>query len=243
MTGDLTKCTLKADFGTAGRNSGGDGVDSGSKFPERCFFDEHQWETIEAAMDRIIPEGDGPGAREAGTIHFLDRYLSGIDSVFARPDGSGFVRLEGKRAAAWQMRINGLRGMYTSGVEEMDRRANERHGAPFAHLPPDAQDDVLQEMESLRPEWDQQLALSGLSPVDTPMQQSISEGELSFFHLLVLHTRQGFYADPIYGGNREHAGWRLIGFDGPASLAEVHSGRYSTLAYFAEGADGAQTEA
>ena len=53
-----------------------------------------------------------------------------------------------------------------------------------------------------------------------------------------MHTRQGFYADPIYGGNKDRIGWQVIGFPGPASLNEVFTGRYSTLAWFAEGAAG-----
>ena len=32
-------------------------------------------------MARIIPTDNTPGAREAGTIDFLDRYLSGIGYV------------------------------------------------------------------------------------------------------------------------------------------------------------------
>ena len=67
-----------------------------------------------------------------------------------------------------------------------------------------------------------------------PLQQTNAEIDLDFFGLLCLHTRQGFYADPIYGGNRDRVGWGVIGFPGPASLAEVHSGTYSTLAWFAE---------
>jgi gluconate 2-dehydrogenase gamma chain len=59
------------------------------------FFDDHQRETAAAAMARMIPTDDVPGAREAGTIDFLDRYLSGIDFVYAKPDGSGFETLEG----------------------------------------------------------------------------------------------------------------------------------------------------
>ena len=61
-----------------------------------------------------------------------------------------------------------------------------------------------------------------------------AEVDLGFFPLLVLHTRQGFFADPIYGGNRDRVGWDVIGFPGPASLAEAHAGRYSTLPYFAD---------
>ena len=48
------------------------------------FFDAHQRATVEAAMARMIPTDDTPGAREAGTVDFLDRYLSGIDFVFAK---------------------------------------------------------------------------------------------------------------------------------------------------------------
>ena len=60
------------------------------------FFNAHQRATIEAAMARIIPTDDTPGAREAGCIDFLDRYLVGIGFIFAKPDGSGFETLEGQ---------------------------------------------------------------------------------------------------------------------------------------------------
>ena len=47
-----------------------------------------------------------------------------------------------------------------------------------------------------------------------------------------MHTRQGFYADPIYGGNRDRVGWRVIGFPGPASL---DGGLYRSLQRAATG--------
>src|ERR1700724_35098 len=87
------------------------------------FFNAQQRATIEAAMDRIIPTDDQPGASEAGTIEFLDRYLSGLDFIYAKPDGSGFEKLEGKRADAWKQRIEILRGRYLEGVKEMDSRS------------------------------------------------------------------------------------------------------------------------
>ena len=77
-------------------------------------------------MARIIPTDDTPGAREAGTIDFLDRYLSGLDFIYAKPDGSGFETLEGKRAEAWQRRIEILRAKYVEGIAELDRRARRR---------------------------------------------------------------------------------------------------------------------
>ena len=78
-------------------------------------------------------------------------------------------------------------------------------------------------------------AVMGFAPVEPALQQASVEISLSFFALLALHTRQGFYADPIYGGNRGRVGWQTIGFPGPSSLAEVHTGRYTVIEYFADG--------
>jgi gluconate 2-dehydrogenase gamma chain len=203
---------------------------------ERLFFDEHQWVTIEAAMSRVIPTDDQPGAKEAGTVEFLDRYLSGIGFVYAKPDGSGFEQLDGKRAEAWQQRIDILRVKYVQGIEELDRRSRAQFDADFARLTAEQQDQILAKME--RPEQqtdvEEAQATAAFAPVEPAMQQTSAEIDLDFFPLLALHTRQGFYADPIYGGNKDRVGWKLIGFDGPASLAETHAGRYTTLPYFAE---------
>jgi gluconate 2-dehydrogenase gamma chain len=37
----------------------------------------------------------------------------------------------------------------------------------------------------------------------------------SFFHNLRRHTAEGFFSDPVYGGNRGLVGWKLVGFPGP----------------------------
>jgi gluconate 2-dehydrogenase gamma chain len=205
---------------------------------EARFFDVFQRRTIEAAMARIIPTDHEPGASEAGTIDFLDRYLSGIDYVYAKPDGSGFVQLEGQRAEAWRQRVEIVRRKYLGGIEELNQRSRAEFGEYFANLAADQQDAILAMMEE--PTRDQERAreeeqaVAGFSPPEPALQQIAAEVDLDFFPLLVLHTRQGFLADPIYGGNRNQVGWNVIGFPGPPSLADAHAGRYSTLPYFAE---------
>jgi gluconate 2-dehydrogenase gamma chain len=211
--------------------------------PQRLFFDEHQWVTIEAAMARIIPTDDMAGAREAGAIYFLDRYLSGLDYIYAKPDGSGFLKLHGKRAASWQERIDTIRQRYVEGVQEMDRRSRDLFGAEFHLLSPEQQDRVLSHIENpeIEAEAGTEQATAGFAP-STPaaMQQYETETDLDFFQMLVLHTRQGFYADPIYGGNQNHVGWKAVGFAGPSSLAEAHSGNYNSLSFFAEAGTSAE---
>lgn len=202
------------------------------------FFDDDQRRTIEAAMARIIPTDHQAGAREAGTIDFLDRYLSGIEFIYAKPAGDGFEPLEGKRADVWRQRIEIVRQKYRDGIADLNRLAREQEGLAFADLSEEAQDRVLTAME--RPSHDEVAAreaaeaVAGFSPPEPGLQQIAAEVDLDFFPLLVLHTRQGFLADPVYGGNRNQVGWEVIGFPGPESMAEAHAGRYSTLPYFAE---------
>ncbi len=203
------------------------------------FFDAHQRATLEAAMARIIPTDDTPGAREAGTIDFLDRYLAGTQHVYAKPDGSGFEELTGRQQQAWQQRIETVRERYLTGVAALDEAARAQGADSFQDLDDEQQDAVLRQLESGRDD-EQEAALERSrvtlygAPVEVALQQTSAEVDLGFVPLLALHTRQGFYSDPIYGGNRDQVGWRTIGFPGPSSLAEVHTGRYSTLDHFAD---------
>ncbi len=175
------------------------------------FFDDHQRATVEAAMARIIPTDDVPGAREAGTVDFVDRYLSGIGYIYARPDGSGFEQLEGRRADAWQQRVDLARSKYLAGIAELDRLCREQHQAEFVDLDDDRQDEMLRRIERAgSPEaeraWRDTPAIAYGGPVEPALQQTNAEADMDFFNLLVTHTRQGFLADPIYGGNKDHVG-------------------------------------
>jgi len=204
----------------------------------QIFFNAHQRATVQAAMARIIPSDETPGATEAGTIDFVDRYLSGTDYIYAKPDGSGFEKLTGKRRDAWQQRIDIVRDCYTNGIQRLDAAAKQQYTTPFVDLSPDEQDALLRQLTpaenagEVSSDADRQ-TLYG-APAEPALQQTNAETELDFVGLLVLHTRQGFYADPIYGGNRNRIGWQVIGFPGPLSLADVHNGSYCTLEYFAE---------
>jgi gluconate 2-dehydrogenase gamma chain len=48
----------------------------------------------------------------------------------------------------------------------------------------------------------------------------------AFFNTLRTHTMEGMFADPVYGGNKDFAGWRLVGFPGAQPVfteADMHS--------------------
>ncbi|KGJ73415.1 hypothetical protein GY21_11410 [Cryobacterium roopkundense] len=199
---------------------------------ERLFFTDAEWDTVEAATARIMPTDQDPGAREARVVVFIDRYLSGIDYVYAAADGSGFLKMSGKYADAWRARMDEMQNVYRHGLVRLDELAHSESGRRFADLS-DAEADHLLELLSGAPKPGQ-VTLGTKEPVTTFLQGSFDEG-LDFFSALCLHTRQGFYCDPVYGGNKEQMGWKFIGFPGPKSLKDTMDGTYSTAEYFYQG--------
>lgn len=221
--------------------------DAGRSPSTAMFFDEHQWAVVEAATARIIPTDHDPGAREAGSVAFIDRYLSGY--VYASADGEGFLKIEGKEAGAWEQRIAVLQRTYADGISRIDEVARSMFGCGFVELGEQDQDDALAVVSGRpkpKPVRLRRKAPAGdaAAAVDRPQEEAVAgeggappsnqpvpDDALDFFAMLVLHTRQGFYADPAYGGNRNRVGWDVIGFPGPTSLRQTQQGQYTTIDY------------
>lgn len=202
------------------------------------FFTQHEWETVEAATARIIPADHHPGAREAKVVRFIDRMLAGTQFIFPAADGVGFLRMEGREADVWEERIEQRRRFYREGIAKMDRLAHDRGRADFVQLSEADQDKVLEQLSGAAKPGRFALGDGGGGLGGAPAgNQPVNEDFLEFFPLLVLNTRQGFYGDPVYGGNEGRIGWGVVGFDGPPSLAATMDGSYTTRKYMVEGAE------
>jgi gluconate 2-dehydrogenase gamma chain len=91
--------------------------------------------------------------------------------------------------------LAGLRDAYRAGLASVDAYARESKGGPFAQLAPADQDAILRDLE--------RGAAAGFTG-----------GSATFFNLVLAHTIHGTFSDPFYGGNRDFAGWDLIGYPG-----------------------------
>lgn len=196
---------------------------------ERLFFSEHEWDTIEAASARIIPTDHDPGAREARVIVFIDRYLSGIDFHYAAADGSGFLRIAGEEAVAARARNADLQRLYRQGVRQLDEISIEQCGQAFKDADEGTQDRVLEELSG-HPK-PARVSLTSREVFYSRLQGNTDDG-MPFFPTLCMHVRQGFYCDPVYGGNKDRMGWQVIGFPGPENLRDTMDGTYTTDPYF-----------
>lgn len=97
-----------------------------------------------------------------------------------------------------------LQQLYRKGLEALDRACEQRFGSGFNALAEVDQVEMLAAMERLVPARD---AAEG--PADPA---AVLLGRL--FAMVREHTLEGMFSDPFYGGNRDMAGWRLIGFPG-----------------------------
>ena len=121
---------------------------------------------------------------------------AGVASFIARS-------LEGGLAGG----LSKLVPLYTAGLSAVDAYAKKTYGGAFTSLSSAKQDAVLTAMESGK--------ATGFTP-----------DSATFFATIREHTLEGMFSDPAYGGNRNYAGWNLIGFPGvrmplPASDQKV----------------------
>jgi gluconate 2-dehydrogenase gamma chain len=160
-----------------------------------AFFTVAEAAFVEAAVARLIPKDDlGPGALEAGVPTFLDRQMSGEYGRGERWYMQGPWG-EGEPTQGYQTRLAPA-ALYRAAIRDIDQAVGkEGRAATFAKLGPVDQDRWLKDLEK--------------GKVQLPNADA-----KTFFQLFHQNTLEGFWADPIYGGNRDMAGWKLIGFPG-----------------------------
>jgi hypothetical protein len=87
---------------------------------------------------------------------------------------------------------------YRTGIAALDRAAHARFGKDFVSCGEMEQDALIGALET-----------DALPECGPPPQPS------AFFGLLRAHTIEGVFSDPAHGGNRDLAGWKLLGYWGP----------------------------
>lgn len=158
------------------------------------FLSSTEVETLTAMVDRLIPADDvGPGGVEAGVVSFIDTELGGQFGVAARWYMQG-PWADGTPSQGWQLAFTPAQ-VYRIAFLALDRWCLGSKSKRFAELAAAEQDDVLTLMEGGK------IDLNGISSA-------------VFFQMLWQNTIEGYLSDPLYGGNRNMAAWRMINFPG-----------------------------
>ncbi|MBN9440917.1 MAG: gluconate 2-dehydrogenase subunit 3 family protein [Bosea sp. (in: a-proteobacteria)] len=156
-------------------------------------FTPEEARTVEAVVDRLIPADElSIGGKEAGCASFIDRQLAGSygssDRLYMQGPFAAGLPTQGYQGSATPA------GRYREGLSALNKHARATLGGKaFFELAPAEQDKVLQDFEAGKVEY---------------------KPAAGFFNLVLQNTMEGFFADPIYGGNKDMAGWKFIGFPG-----------------------------
>jgi len=169
-------------------------AETGPAFAPR-YFTAAEWAFINAATAVLIPEDEmGPGAVECGIPEFIDRQMDTPYAHGALWYMQGPFLPEVAPEFGYQQRLT-PRDIYRSGIKACDDACRKAQGKTFAELDADSQIQALQQLEAGA------IAMDDMSPT-------------LFFAQLLKNTKEGYFADPIYGGNKQMAGWKMIGFPG-----------------------------
>ena len=154
-----------------------------------------------AAVDTFIPADDlTPSGSDCGVVVFIDRQLAGAWGSGARMYRSGPFR-KGKPEQGYQLALT-PREFFAVGVAATNEWSRKAHGKDFDRLAPKEREAALKVLERGKAE---------LADFDGKQ----------FFEALLTITMEGFFADPIYGGNRNKAGWKMVGYPGlPATYRD-----------------------
>ncbi|MBN3868305.1 gluconate 2-dehydrogenase subunit 3 family protein [Gluconobacter kondonii] len=159
------------------------------------YFNDAEWSTLAAFVERLIPpDSEGPSALEAHVPEFIDRQMM-------TPYGFGDLwYLHGPfvpdaPAVAGYQHAYSPREIYRLGFKALNDAVFKRFNKHFSELKSDAQDSILKDMEHGAIE---------LTPVPSKL----------LFSQILKNCKEGYFSDPIHGGNADMAAWKMIGFPG-----------------------------
>ena len=159
------------------------------------FFTPQEAATVEALVDRLIPpDPETPGGKDCGCAVFIDRQLAGPygrnETYYMMGPFQEGTKQQGPQSAATTAQ------RYRKALGALDVACREKFGGKtFADLSDAQKDEVITGLE------EGSFKLDGVDGIE-------------FLGQILTDTRAGFLTDPIYGGNKDLAAWKMIGFPG-----------------------------
>jgi gluconate 2-dehydrogenase gamma chain len=162
---------------------------------------------VEALVDHMIPADEiSPKGTDLGVNIYIDRALAGGWGKGDRLYMQGPWK-QGAPSQGYQLPLTPAQ-LYRAGIEATNAHCGKAYGKSFDRIE-DAQ---------------RQEALIGLSSGKITFDNGLPVR--AFWAMLYQTVIEGMYSDPIYGGNRNKAGWAIIGFPGVIAVHRDHVEQY-----------------
>jgi gluconate 2-dehydrogenase gamma chain len=169
--------------------------------PGYAFLNTDEAAFIEAVVDHMVPADQyTPKGTDLGLSIYIDRALAGGWGKGDRLYMQGPWKT-GTPSQGYQLPLTPA-DLYHAGIAAANAACVKSYGKTFDKMAPAQRQEFLLALQVGKVMFD-----SGL-----PAQV--------FFTTLYQNVMEGMFADPIHGGNRQKAGWKMLGF--PGAIAVNH---------------------
>ena len=176
--------------------------------PEEAAF-------VEALVDHMIPaDQHTPKGTMVCVNTVIDRALAGGwgkgDKLYMQGPWAPGVPEQGYQVPFTPAEL------YRNGIAATNRHCVKTYGKPFDQITEAQREELLKSLDGGKVVFD-----GGLS-------------SRAFFSIVYQTVMEGMFADPIYGGNRDKAGWKMLGFPGVIQVHQQNIVKYKNKKFPAE---------
>ena len=180
-----------------------------------AFLNPEEAAFVEAMVDHMIPADDlTPSGVDLGINIYIDRSLAGAWGKGDRLYMQGPWK-QGTPSQGYQLPLTPAE-LYRNGIAAANEHCVKTYGKPFDKVTAAQREDFLRALR------DGKVAFENGPPARV------------FLNTAYQTVMEGMFADPIYGGNRDKAGWKLIGFPGVIAVHSQDVEKYRDKAFVAK---------
>ncbi|HEY7297332.1 MAG TPA: gluconate 2-dehydrogenase subunit 3 family protein [Xanthobacteraceae bacterium] len=163
---------------------------------------------VEALVDHMIPKDElTASGTEIGIATYIDRALAGSWGKGDRLYQQGPWQ-RGTPNQGYQLPLTPAE-LYRAGIAGSDAYCRKTFSKSFARCTAEQKETFLKDLAAGK------ITLTGELP------------GRAFFAVLYQNVMEGLFADPIYGGNKDKAGWKMIGFPGVLANNAENAKKYN----------------
>ena len=175
--------------------------------PGYAFLNLDEAAFVEALVDHMVPADDlTPKGTDIGINVYIDRALAGAwgkgDRLYMQGPWKPGVPSQG-----YQLPLTPAQ-LYRAGIAAVNAHCRKTYGKTFDRLSEQQREEVLAGLASAK------ITFEGGLPVRV------------FWSTVYQSVMEGMFSDPIHGGNRNKAGWKLIGFPGAIAVHRENVEKY-----------------
>ncbi|HZN25583.1 MAG TPA: gluconate 2-dehydrogenase subunit 3 family protein [Burkholderiales bacterium] len=183
--------------------------------PGYAYLNLEEQAFIETLVDHMVPADElSPKGTDIGINIYIDRALAGGWGKGERLYMQGPWK-QGAPSQGYQLPLTPAE-LYRAGIKAANAYCVKTYGNTFDRIPENQRQEFLLALQAGK------VSFEGGLP------------SRIFFTTVYQNVMEGMFSDPIHGGNRNKAGWKMIGFPGIVAVHAQNVDKFKDRKYTAD---------